>query len=421
MAYENIKLRKGNVTVVDGYFYMFDEELDSLIVKTDDGSQAFSYPLDTTISNSVVSLEYDGVNFWSLENTSTGLIIRRWLLENYICKLQDTFTLTSGTTTTYDSNAFAIEHYHTTFSSNEVEDQTELSINNADKLDSTYVQKIFLGPSTHTDPQYTGKTELCTVSHTGTGTVYITGDGATGGTKYAYNVGDPVHFYSTLWLFNNYNGTDSSEGALYRFSAYTGSRIGLPQGGGEYKDVRASTFFTTPAAVFGSAADSLVYVKGTNAIFLDLTDFSSSHGSMIMDNVEDDQATTIPIYDITIEGNNVYRLQLKATYYGTTESFDDNTYNYQLSTLEPFITSISLQADPAILPANGSSTSTITAIVKDQFNNPIVGKNVLFTDDDTVGVITSSDSTDSSGVANATYTAGTEAREVRVTATAEQG
>ena len=38
MAYENITLRKRNVVVVDGYFYMIDEDLDNLIVKTDDGS-----------------------------------------------------------------------------------------------------------------------------------------------------------------------------------------------------------------------------------------------------------------------------------------------------------------------------------------------------------------------------------------------
>ena len=38
MAYENIKLRKRNVAVVDGYFYMMDEDVDALIVKTDDGA-----------------------------------------------------------------------------------------------------------------------------------------------------------------------------------------------------------------------------------------------------------------------------------------------------------------------------------------------------------------------------------------------
>ncbi|GAG89303.1 unnamed protein product, partial [marine sediment metagenome] len=45
MAYENIRLKEPNFTVVDGYYYMMDNDTDSLIVKTDDGTQAYSYPL----------------------------------------------------------------------------------------------------------------------------------------------------------------------------------------------------------------------------------------------------------------------------------------------------------------------------------------------------------------------------------------
>ena len=67
MAYENITLRKSNVTMIDGYFYMMDNDQDAMIVKTDDGTQAYSYPLDTTITNNVVSMEWDGRNFWTLE------------------------------------------------------------------------------------------------------------------------------------------------------------------------------------------------------------------------------------------------------------------------------------------------------------------------------------------------------------------
>ena len=148
---------------------------------------------------------------------------------------------------------------------------------------------------------------------------------------------------------------------------------------------------------------------------------------MTMDNLEQDQATTITIYDVTIEGVNVYRLQRKATYYGTTYTFAGTNYSYQLSTLEPFITSISLRANPAILPANGVNTSTITAIVRDQFNLPIESKLVYFTEDDDstppAGSITGANpaNTNSDGVATTLYRAGTTAREVKITATAEQG
>jgi len=155
-------------------------------------------------------------------------------------------------------------------------------------------------------------------------------------------------------------------------------------------------------------------------LFLDPDDLNNSNGSMTMDNIESNQATNIEIYDITMEGTNVYRLQLKATYYGTTASFV-GTYNYQLSSLNPFITSISLRANPAILPANGVNPSIITAIVKDQFNLPVEQRQVFFTDDDPSGAITSSPvNTDADGIAITTYIAGTSAREVRITATAQQ-
>jgi len=132
-------------------------------------------------------------------------------------------------------------------------------------------------------------------------------------------------------------------------------------------------------------------------------------------------ATVIPIYDVTIWGDNVYRLQLKATYYGTTYTFAGSAYSYQLSTLNPFITSISLSADPAILPADLVSTSQITAIVKDQFLNPIASKLVYFTDDDANGYIMGSPaSTNANGVATVSYKAGSTANEVRITATAQQ-
>ena len=41
---ENIKLRKRNFTVNEGYFYTIENDRDNLLQKTDDGNTAFSYP-----------------------------------------------------------------------------------------------------------------------------------------------------------------------------------------------------------------------------------------------------------------------------------------------------------------------------------------------------------------------------------------
>ncbi len=107
---ENLKFRKPHMTSVDGYFYMFDNDTDMLLAKADDGATAFSYPFDTLMSETVVSAEHDGINYWSLEPGTTGvMLIRRWRIENYICKLKETITL-SNRSHTFTSNAFTVEH-----------------------------------------------------------------------------------------------------------------------------------------------------------------------------------------------------------------------------------------------------------------------------------------------------------------------
>ncbi len=417
MSFENIRLRKPNLVMVDGYFWMIDEDTDSLIVKTDDGTMAYSYPLDTTIGLPVTSLEYDGRNIWTMQTTNVDEVtIRRWYLDNYVCVLRNTFVFVSGLAHKYKADCFTIEHYHTMFNADEEAGQSILSVQDGSKMESGYI--IVLGPN------HLGQIEECTVSSASEGSVQING-----ATMYVYRAGAPVSFYKRIWLFNNYDGLNFSTGALYCIDAYTGSMI-TKYSGGAYKDIRACTFFDVPRYVFNRNVsrssiypkyNSICFIKGTNLLFLNPDDLTNSFGSMTMDNIEFDQATNIIVYDIAIEGTNIYRLQFKATYYGQTTLFLDSTYNYQLSTLNSFITSISLKTDPAILPANGVNPSTITAIVKDQFNLPIQQKQVFFTDDDTNGSILSSPvNTDANGVAITTYIAGTTAREVRVTATAQQ-
>ncbi|MHA1833671.1 MAG: hypothetical protein ACTSV7_06730, partial [Candidatus Baldrarchaeia archaeon] len=354
MAYENIRLRKPNVTMVDGYFYMIDEDTDSLIMKTDDGTVAFSYPLDTTITSTISSLEHDGRNFWSLEDPGGGdnLIIRRWYIDNYVCKRRNTFNLVESGSHKYSSTAFTVEHYHETFSGNESAGSNNLSISDGSKLTSGMV--VVLGPNVN------GQLEEATVNSAGAGFVIINGT-----TSYDFQTGDPVTFYKTIWLFNDYNGVSGATGALYKINPYTGA-YQAKYSGGEYQSVGACTFYDM-TSVFGAGSEAICFVFGSNMLFIDPDDPTNNIGSMVMDNIEDNQTTLIPIYDVTIEGTNVYRLQTKATYYGSTASFSEGPYNYQLSTTDAFITSISLEANPAILPANAVNISNITSVVKDQF------------------------------------------------------
>jgi len=288
MSYENVTLRKRNFVMVDGYFYMIDEDIDSLIIKTDDGTQAYSYPLDTTITNQISSLEYDGRNFWTLEDVSANnLRIRKWYLDNYVCKLRETFDLIESGSHKYQSSAFTVEHYHRTFSSNEAAGQVTLSINDSSKLSSGMT--MTLGPSTA--PGYKGKIEEVQVNSTAVGSVNINGV-----TTHAYYSGDPIAFFNNIWVFNDWDGL-ASTGALYKFNAYTGALV-TKYSGGAYADVEACTFYDM-SDVYGADSDAICYIKGTNTLFLDPDDLNVSFGSMVMDNVEKDQATVIPIYDLT--------------------------------------------------------------------------------------------------------------------------
>lgn len=416
MAYENIRLRKKNSVIINGYFYMMDDDTDSLVVKTDDGTHAFSYPLDSTINNQVLSLEYDGRNFWSLEDTGDDyVIIRRWYIDNYVCKLRSTFDSTAwGTNHKCASRAFTVEHYHINFASDEPANENNISISDGSKLVSGMT--IVLGPNRY------GQMEEFDISSSGADHVIINGR-----TSYDYEAGDPICFYTTIWLFNDYNGTDETNGALYKINPYTGSFMSKTAGGA-YTDVDACTFYDV-SEVHSGWGNAICYIKASNMIFLNPNDLNDSYGSMSLDNIEKDQSTIIPIYDVTIDGSNVYRIQKKATYKETTHSW--TTYNYQLSTLHSFINSISLRADPAIIPANGVNVSTITAVVKDQFNHPVTNKLVYFDDDDDDGYMFSSDpdndtgivykNTDGNGVAVVGYKSGITAREVIITATAQQG
>ena len=420
MAYENLKLTKQNFTVDQGYFYSFDQGQDSLLQKTDDGNTSFSYPFDTLMSNPVLSAEYDGVYFWSLEvgAGADDMTIKRWEIDNYICKLRKTFNFVESGSHKYDSEAFSVEHYHTTLSSSVSVSGTTLYLNKySDHYSMDFTTTSGDPLILHLGPNSNDEEEDVQVGATISGGITL----ASGTyTSYAYASSDKVNYYTNIWMFNNYDGVNSA-GALYKFDAYTGDYLAKYESG-TYKDVSAATFYNVDSFAEYGDVDTLAYVKSTNTLFIDVSQGTLPHyGSMVMDNVEDDEATLIEVYDMVMDDQNVYRLQLKATYYGSTTIFEDNTYNYQLSSLDSFVTSISLAAYPAIIAANLTSTSNITAIVKDQFLQPIVSRTVKFEDDDSPGFVDPiNDSTDSDGKAATVYKSGDQAREVKITAIVEQ-
>jgi len=364
MAYENLKLRKGNFVVDRGYFYTFDEDWGVLVQKLADGSIAFSYPLSSLISNSIKSLEFDGVNFWSLENPSGGSVdIKKWRVENSTCNLKDVISLSSD----YDSNAFTVEHYHTAVAATISGDDDVIQVKSYyDTVVSSGIV-LTLGPNSSTWYE-----DVTVNSVSGT---YIT---LTSGTQYSYDVDDEVNFYTNLWLFNN-----DGNGSLRKVNAYTGDLVATTSGS-EYDNIAACTFARIND-VFDSNVDALIYVKSTNLKFVNVGTLAN-YDIMIIDNLKSNGSTIIPVYDLTISGETVYRLQDEATYYGVDNSW--STYNYQVSTIRSFIDSITVTAYPLILPANGYNVTQVKAAVFDQYGDGVMNKPVHFTDTDSIGFIT---------------------------------
>lgn len=427
---ENLKLLEPNFCRLDGYFYTLSNSTDTLVKRTDDGTNAFSYPLDTDVVNAVKCLQTDTVFFYTLENNTTAnsgngqLLFKKWKVEDFILKLQKTYTLNGIASQKYDCNAFAIEHYVRSFSGTVNSGDTSLIMNSTSRLQAGDI--LQLGPSTFTG--FESQTEEVTV-------LVVSGGGLVGLTTpvtNSYNSGNKISFANKCWFFNRFRPSDpdtvSGSGELYSFDLNPAITTVVPRkAGNEFKTVLATIFVKDN--YYGSGArEFLVYANQTNLLFIEVEignpNFLIVVESAAQNNQETD-STVIPIHDLAYENNTIFRLQQKGTFRSgvtvTTENWSPK-YNYQLATLQRIPTSISLTAAPAIIAADGVTTSTVTAIVRDQFDSPVPSRLVSFTDDDTsgapAGLLTPvSQTTNSSGIATTSYKAGTVAKTVSITAT----
>lgn len=419
MAFENVRLQEPNFVRVDGYFYHITEEADNLFKITDDGTVAFSYPLDTDIENAVQSLEYDGYYFWTLENpTGNDIILRKWEIEDFVAKQIRRYLIDGSASQQFDSNSFTVEHFDRTFQSAASSTQDTIHLGDVSRISPG--NRAVLGPSSF--PGDEGESELLIVLQTISGTHVQFTTPLTN----SYNPGDPVSIATRCWIFNKFRPGDSDpingSGQLYSFDIFDAvTFLNARDASNIYRDVRASTFLTDPV----DSRDYLVFMSQTNLLFLETEqtdpDFLTIVKSATQNNQEVD-TTVIPVYEITHENSTLFRLQDKATFkIGASTSTEDwSEFNYQLSTLTRLPQSISLVAVSGIISADGVSETDITATVRDQFDEPLASRTVDFSDDDTAGaspgfVNPTSAVTNAEGKATTTYRAGTEPNVVTIT------
>jgi len=261
MAYENIRFVKPNMEFVDGYFYTMDESSDMLVQKVDDGSTAYSYPLDVLIGGTVSSLQYDGANFWTLQDSGNGFVIKRWRIENHIAKLKDSFTYTDTAEINYDADTFAVENYRTEF---------DCTVSGGDLIvcpDEYYDSVITSGTVLTLGPNRYDQREEVTVSGViGSDVILVSG------TQYTYESGDSISMYRSFFVFNNYTGLSSAKGNLMRFNAYTGDLI-ASDSRTDYKDITACTFARVQNLLRDyDDAHTVIFVKSTSARFRNISD-----------------------------------------------------------------------------------------------------------------------------------------------------
>jgi len=413
---DNIRLRKGNMSISDGYFYMFDDDADLLLQKVDDGAVAFSYPLDTPLINEVIDSEFDGVNFWTLENTNPNAIIKRWRIENYICKLKTTLNFTSDVGHSYDIDAFSVENYTLTISGTQIPGDKTIYVTTG------YGTKIMSGMEVTLGPNSSGYTETISVSTASDGVVTLA-DSIT----QTYNAGDDFRFYSNLFLFNNFDGTDATSSALYKMNAYSGSFV-VKYSGGAYGNVPACKFITTSKFSEYGSISTLAFVKGVNLLFVNIDQigtFSEMYRSMVIDNLLVGSGDIVPVLDIDIVNDNIYKLQDSGCKFGEAVSFT-NGASYMIEPFRSFLTSILLSSDPGVIPANNIATTVLTAKASDQYGLPIYGRLIYFTVDTTSPNATvyitglNPSNTDVNGVATTIIKAGIDTGWAQIIATVDQ-
>ena len=430
---KNLRLLYPNMTRVGSYFYSFDHQADTMLQKTDDGTLAFAYPLDTPVTEEVNSLEFDGESFWTMEDidgtASNGFRIKRWTIENFVMVLQQTFNFATDATDTFESKAFTIEKYEAIVSSggNELTSSFTVSFG-SDIFDLiTPGTRMFLGPSSKASPtNFVGQSQAVTVGSTVSATKTIN---TTAPLVVGFSAGDTVVFNKSIWFFSENYLKTLAVGGLYKVNSLDGSIL-LRQQGGAFLTVNAAGFhevssFISPLTAFNKPY--LLFIRTNNLLFLNVNDVNlTTELSAIQNNLSPDTTTVHTVFDFGIQNDTIFRLQKVCNINGTPSSEGD--HNYQLATFKPFPTAIAITATPAILPADsGTSSSVIVATVTDQYALAFVTSPASTITFGTSGggsgssIPTGAQTLDSAGQASVSYTTGDTAGLVTISAVVTLG
>ena len=479
MVRENIRLQEFNMTSDGTYFYSMLDGSQALQQKVDDGSVAFTYPLDTAVGGDIQELCWDGVCFWSFEDKTGGFIIRKWAIESFICKQKQRFDFTNNATHTYAADAFAVEHYRLTVGINNngaggyTTGLTDITISDTSALEPgdalTFVRR-FTSPASRSGTLFV---ETAIVQQVLSATqVRLTaamagnphGDAkgfrgpnididSLGGTNPP--TPDEVFVTKYLWISNANSPGLVGTPALYKARASNGSNV-IQFSGTQYTGIGALDFYTQynqgtgldnanqtlynqtikVDSANGGRQTYLLIARGSSLLFFNVSTMVIDR-SMTMNNIKVDTINVWSIFSMValgVEPNIViYRLQNGTTYKNAQLNLTDEAWNsnrnYEKQFLRRIVSSISVVADPSIIPADGNSTSNIRAILRDQYNALVPqGKTVTWSDNSGgigggggQGLFNTQSVTDSFGTARNTYKSGVVESDVVIVAAVTNG
>jgi hypothetical protein len=418
MAYENIRLDEGAFCAAGEYFFsMKTAPTNMLIMKTSNGDPVMTYPFShelTVVDNTFLSIQYDGVNIWTLEKVAVGgnneleRVLRRWRIEDFTCLMKDSWRVRGQAGEAMNGGAFVIENY-----SNYIKEACGPGTANLDRIKLTHPTAAFY----HVTDQFHIASRTQSYSEdipVATAPVEDTVTIASPFTN-VYSPGDTVNLRRDFYFFNNQSPAQgSASAAVYQFSV---PHMNAPDptvvneltyrgchDSGIYEGTTAATFLTTSGTVGinnGYYTGIIAYVRGMQMLIKQPNmpgggitypgghvgtnqEIKSNIASMLMDTaIKNDRVTLHTIYDLGASVDqsdcvsiNIYRLQRSYTYGSVEGSW--STYNYVVSVTTPMVTSIALTADPALVVANGSDRSIVVATIRDQYGAALNGKRVVF-------------------------------------------
>lgn len=410
MTYENIQIQYGNFAIDRGFdFYTVDHIAGTLIAKTSVGVAVATYTLATS-TKEVLSLQYDGYYFWTLDVPITsGFRVRKWEIgADTIVRVVSDYLYSPDSINTYNVNALAVEAYTDSFDNQEV--TGTLSFDVVDGQTITPGDDLVLGPSSATG--FVGIHNFTTVINKVGNTVTVNVPlGAT------FSPGDPISFARNFFAFSD-TAPGNLVGALYKYKVDNGNVLSMDVSG-MYGGVRAATFFK----------NKLMFIRGSEIIWLN-PDSQTIFKSQAIENGTANRAGYIDTFDISGSSETVYRLEQEHVFYNPTfsrwEAEDwDPLYNYNESGVVPVVYSVAIVAQPQILHRFDSITDTnfpgsldseIVVTVLDQFRTPVVSKVVDMSS--TGGALSSiQETTDANGRVSTTYSANSFVGDVEITVT----